>query len=378
MRIVHLTASTFFGGPERQMIGLTRQLPSHCRSSFLLFSESGRAQEFYKNLRWNGFDADILRRDTPNLPAAALELTLRLRRLRADVLLCHGYKANVVGRLAARQVGIPAIAVSRGWTGENSKVRIYETIDRLHLRYMDRVVCVSHGQAQKVRRAGVPPFKIDVIPNAARLYDGRTANPDGRATLESFFDPPGESVVVAAGRLSPEKGVPVLIEAARRVIDAGFEARFVVFGEGTQRPKLERMIAEADLKGLFALPGFRSDLDQLMPSADLFVLPSFTEGLPNVVLEASAAAVAVVATAVGGTPEVVDNGTTGLLVAAGDSAAMAARIQELLKDEPRRRRMGEAGRQFVRRHFTFEAQAAAYLKLFEKLNVRDRATGIAA
>src|SRR5579871_918029 len=126
MRIVHLTASTFFGGPERQMIGLTRHLPPQCRTSFLLFSEGGRCQEFFKHLRWNGIDADVLRRDTPNLPAAAFELTRRLRQWRADVLLCHGYKSNVIGRLAARQTGVPIVAVSRGWTGESTKVRVYE------------------------------------------------------------------------------------------------------------------------------------------------------------------------------------------------------------------------------------------------------------
>jgi glycosyltransferase involved in cell wall biosynthesis len=102
----------------------------------------------------------------------------------------------------------------------------------------------------------------------------------------------------------------------------------------------------------------------------LFVLPSFTEGLPNVVLEASSAGVAVVATAVGGTPEVVADGETGLLVRAGDPAMLAARILELLADEPRRKRMGEAGRRFVKEHFTFEAQAEAYVELFAELTAR--------
>src|SRR5262245_35693621 len=108
MRIVHLTASTFFGGPERQMIGLARHLPPNHHTSFLSFAEGGHCQEFLKHVRWNGFEGEALRRDTPNLPAATLELTNRLRRLRTDVLLCHGYKANVIGRLAARQAGVKA------------------------------------------------------------------------------------------------------------------------------------------------------------------------------------------------------------------------------------------------------------------------------
>jgi glycosyltransferase involved in cell wall biosynthesis len=372
MRIIHLTASTFFGGPERQILGLARHLPSTCRTTFLSFAEGGRCQDFLRQVRFNGFAAEALRYDTPNLPAATLELVRRLHAERADVLLCHGYKANVVGRMAARQVGVPAVAVSRGWTGEDLKVRAYEAVDRWHLRFMDHVVCVSRGQARKVRNLGVPPRRITVIPNAARLTAVREADAESREQLESFFRKPGERIVVGAGRLSPEKGVGVLIEAAKRVIAADPQARFVVFGEGTQRPALERMIADANLNGRFVLPGFRSDLDQLLPSADLFVLPSFTEGMPNVLLEAGAAGVAVVATAVGGTPEVVADGKTGYLVPPGDPERLAGRILELLGDEALRHKMGQAGREHVREHFTFEAQAQAYLRLFAKMGIGQR------
>ena len=370
MRVVHLTASTFFGGPERQMIGLARHLPHDCETHFLSFSEGGRCREFLKHVRWNSFAGDELQSDTPNLPAAAIELTRRLRTLDANLLLCHGYKANLVGRLAARSARLPAVAVCRGWTGEDRKVRAYEALDRMHLRYMDRVVCVSAAQAEKVRRAGMPPPRIRVIRNSARLTEDRPAESEARPQLQDLFSRPGERIVVSAGRLSPEKGFPILIEAARRVIERDVGIRFAIFGEGTQRPALQRQIDEADLNGLVVLPGFRSDFDRLLPGADLFVLPSFTEGLPNVVLEASAAGVAVVATAVGGTPEVLLDGRTGYLVPAGDAGALAERISQLLGDSDLRRRMGEAGREHVHRHFTFAAQADAYLRLFAELGVQ--------
>src|SRR6185437_11358572 len=95
--------------------------------------------------------------DTPHLWAALSEITGHLERIEADVLCCHGYKANLVGRLAARRQKIPAVAVARGWTAENLKVRLYERLDRFHLRWMDHVVCVSEAQAARVRRAGVRP-----------------------------------------------------------------------------------------------------------------------------------------------------------------------------------------------------------------------------
>jgi len=108
----------------------------------------------------------------------------------------------------------------------------------------------------------------------------------------------------------------------------------------------------------------------MLPWADLLVQSSYTEGLPNVVLEAGAAGVPVVATAVGGTPEVVAGGETGRLVAPGDAVGLADRIIELLGDDPTRRRMGAAARARMRDHFSFAAQAAAYVRLFESLRSR--------
>ena len=115
------------------------------------------------------------------------------------------------------------------------------------------------------------------------------------------------------------------------------------------------------------LAGFRSDLDRLLPSFDLLALPSFTEGMPNVVLEAFAAGVPVVSTAVGGAPEVVENGVSGFLVSAGDPTALAERIREALASEDRLRDMGWHGRQRVHEQFTFAAQARAYRRLFAEL-----------
>src|SRR5205085_11438632 len=137
-------------------------------------------------------------------------------------------------------------------------------------------------------------------------------------------------LILSAHRLTPDKGTHVLIEAARRVVRSEPGARFLVCGDGFSRPELERQVRDAGLADVFVFAGFRTDLDAWMPNADLFVLPSFNEGLPNVVLEASACRVAAVATAVFGTPEVLHDGVNGYLVPAGDAAALAERITRLL------------------------------------------------
>src|SRR4029077_15150766 len=125
--------------------------------------------------------------DTPHLRSAVRELTEVLRDRRAKVLLCHGYKANLLGRVAARRVGIPTVAVSRGWTWQSLKVRAYETLDRWHLRFMDHVVCVSHGQAVKVRGCGVPEYKLTVIRNSARTDAFVAPDPAYRDRLGAAF-----------------------------------------------------------------------------------------------------------------------------------------------------------------------------------------------
>jgi glycosyltransferase involved in cell wall biosynthesis len=368
MNIVHLTASTFFGGPERQMLGLAGALADD-NSAFLLFAEGGRCRSFFGRVRKEGFTAITLENDTPRLRAAARELTANLEQLRADVLLCHGYKANILGRIAARRRGIPAVAVSRGWTGESLRVRVYETIDRMHLRRMDRVVAVSAAQAAKVRRCGVRTERLRVIHNAIDV--DRFTVPDATydAKLRRLFRTRPERIVGAAGRLSPEKGFEVLVEAAALVRLRDPSVAFVVFGDGPCRERIARRIVSAGLTGSFVLGGFRADLDQFLPFFDLFALPSYTEGLPNVVLESFAAGVPVVATAVGGTPEVVEDRASGRLVAPGNPRALADGILETLASEERLRDLGLHGRQRVVQEFTFRAQARQYRRLFHELAI---------
>lgn len=367
MNIVHLTASTFHGGPERQMLGLAHHLPEMDQSVFLSFAEGGRCRQFLSTARHHGFEAVALTNDTPRLWAAVREIAGHLERVSADILCCHSYKANLLGRLAARQWKIPVVAVSRGWTAENFKVRLYERLDRLHLRWMDQVVCVSEAQAARVRRAGVRPERIRVIYNA--IDPGRFREPDERyrAKLMRFFRQRRTHIIGAAGRLSPEKGFEVLAAAAEIVLRERPSTGFILFGEGPERTNLQKQINAAGLGQNFVLAGFRADLDRFMPHFDLVALPSYTEGMPNVVLEALAAGVPVVGTAVGGTPELIEDGVSGYLIPAGDAEKLAERIRAALDNADELPDMGRKGRLCVQEQFGFPAQAEQYRRLFAHL-----------
>ncbi len=373
MVIVQLLASPFVGGIERQLLGLAAGLPEGWRTVFLSFAERGLARPFLDLARERGFEAVELQSNTPHFGRAAAEVAGHLRRVRADVLCCNCYKPDVVGLLAARKVGIPVVAISHGWTAATLKVRVYEALDRLVLRWMDTVVCVSARQAERVRRALVPASRIQVIRNAIDPTPFDRPDPAGRKALQDLFPRPPRLIVGAAGRLSPEKGFDQLVAAAALVLRSEPEAGFVLFGDGPLREALARQIAALGLEGKFVLGGFRTDLERVLPHFDVVALPSYTEGLPVVVLEAFAARVPVVATAVGGTPEVVEDGLSGYLVPAGDPEALARRVGDVLRDEALRETMGRRGRRRVEEAFTFAAQARQYRRLFERLTAKPQA-----
>jgi glycosyltransferase involved in cell wall biosynthesis len=375
--IVQLAASPFLGGPERQMLGMAASLRASCRTVYLSFAEGGRCQALLNAARAGGHEAHALATNAPRYWRATTEIAEHLRRVRADVLCCNGYKPDIIGWVAARRAGIPVLSISHGWTAATWNVWLNEALDRFLLRRFDAVVCVSEAQAIRVRQCGVKPGKIAVIRNAVDKTAFVEADSVQRFALESWFIQRPDWIVGAAGRLSPEKGFAHLVETAAVVLRTLPNTGFVLFGDGPQRQSLLRAIARHGLEGRFILAGFRSDVSAFLANCDVAVLPSFTEGLPVVVLEAMAAGVPVVATAVGGTPEVVVEGVTGRLVAPGDPVGLAQRLIDLLPEKQTRISMGRAGRQRVKEHFTFEAQCEAYLQLFDRLT-KPQSAGISS
>jgi glycosyltransferase involved in cell wall biosynthesis len=367
MHIVHLLASPFVGGPEHQVLGLARHLPPPYRTTILSFAERGLARPLLDAARGAGFDAVELRHNAPSIRSCIREIADELRQCRADVLCTNGYKPDVIGWWAARRVDIPVIAISHGWTAATPKVRLNELIDRVVLRWMDAVVCVSAAQAARVRRALVPARKVVTIANAVSAEAFAPADPAYRTVLVKLFAKPPRAIVGAAGRFSPEKNFALFVDAAATVAAQRPDTGFVLFGDGPLRGVLEQQITRLGMSERFVLAGFRTDLGKLLPHLDLAVLSSITEGLPVILLEALAAGVPMVATAVGGVPEALEDGRSGYLVPPGDRAALARRILDALADDSVRRAMGRYAQQHVREHFSFEEQARRYRELFARV-----------
>lgn len=349
------------------MLGLARNLRPDYRTVFLSFSERGRCRALLDRVRADGFEAIELKTNFPNVFRAASEIAEHLKRVKTDILVSSGYKPDIVGWLAARRANVPIIAVAHGWTGATWKVRLNEALDRRVLRHVDRVVCVSEAQAEKTRRAGVAPERIVVIRNAIETSDEIWRDPADAGRLQSMFQQSPRCIVGAVGRLSPEKGFDVLIDAASLLLRETPDVGFVLFGDGPECEALNDRIVALGLQERFLLAGFRTDVDRFIPHFAAVTLASHTEGLPVVVLEALRAAVPVVATDVGGIPEVVEHGRNGFLVPDSDAPAFARALLDLIRDEDRRRVMGERGRQRILDEFNCKIQSQQYQAVFDSL-----------
>ena len=348
------------------MLGLADQLRDEYETVFASFSEGGRCSSFLEKARNSGHEGIELAHDTPRFRDTIRDIQALIGS--AEILFVHGYKAGLLGRVAARRVGIPVVGVSRGWTGETWKVKIYERLDRWNLKRLDHVVCVSQGQAAKVRRVGVRADRMSVVHNSARLGD---FSPQSRGSRTGM-------TVLAAGRLSPEKGFQLLPAVAERLAQSCPAVRFLMAGDGDLRESIEADAKKRGIADRIEFLGFRNDIDRLMSEADVLLLPSYTEGLPNVVLEAAAAGIPSVATRVGGTPEAIIDGETGILVPSGDVAVMADSLALLAQDESLRNRMGLAARENMELNFSFASQANAYRRLIERLTHKTTAAELQA
>lgn len=369
MHVMHLRASNFVGGPERQILEHLRQSESQTMHlSLCCFQENGCPTEMETMAGDYGLDCACVTAVWPFDFGTIRQLTRIIRERKVDLLVTHGYKPNLLGRIASWIERIPTVAVSRGWTYESRRVRFYEFLDRIFLRLADAVVAVSDGQRQKILACGVNPDKVRVIHNAIDLatYPG----PAEISVRVELGIPQNAILVATAGRLSPEKNHLGLVEAARMVLAKMPDVYFVVFGEGFLRPELEKAVADAGIGHRFFLPGFRSDVRSLLHEIDIFVLPSHTEGLPNVVLEAFACRKPVVATKVGGTPEVVSDGVNGFLIPEGDMGGLGEAVLNLAGDAELRKQMGTDGFISVEDEFGFERQTHFYLNLYKTVGIQ--------
>lgn len=365
--VLHLIGSNLVGGPEKQILHHAVDMQdSEYRLSIGSFHDLQDRPEI------------LVAAEQRNIPTLCLpggvrpDLVSRLSRMlakRKGWLLCtHGFKANVVGYLASRRTGTSHVAFVRGFTAENPRVVFYEMLERQALKRADRVVCVSESQAQQIapmRGHRRPPIVIKnaMLPPYSREHDKR---PVSRNDLSI---PPSAFVFGSVGRLSMEKGHRFMISAFHRLCmeaPTGAPLYLVVVGDGKEQKPLEQQASALGIREQVHFAGFQGNCTEWMQLLDCLVQPSLTEGTPNTVLEALCLKVPVIASAVGGIPDLIVDGRNGLLVPASDIEQMAAAMKKMWL-RPELRRQLSTGAEDLVREYSPAYQRQRLIEVYEEV-----------
>ena len=376
IKIIFVITSTGVGGAEKMLYHtITGLNPARFTIRLCSLKEKGA---FARSLENHGIEVYCLGMSEGNTMAGWLDSFRALVLLftyfikeRPTIVHSFLFRANIISRIAAFLSGVPVtISSVRVMGGEK---RYYHVIERLTAFMVDHYAVVSE-QVKKhiVAKAGVPENKISVIYNGVA---SEGSSPSGKTSLMNCPGlNPGDMVVMTAGRLHRQKGYDFLIQAIGQVQRSFPAVKLLILGEGEEENSLKRLADSLDLTRKVIFTGLCPDPGSLLSRAELFVLASRWEGLPNVLLEAMAAGKPVVATEVGGIPELVVQGVTGVLVPPQDVQALAHAIEGLLGDERRAQAMGAAGRERVGQHFSIAAMIEKTENLYHELLKRKRLT----
>lgn len=374
--VLHLRDTYEIGGPGKTILETYRFIDQNrFRLQLGIFLRQGEAQDspFIREAKRIGMPVHFITGLHQYDPRMIFRVNELVKNQRIDIVHTHEVKSDVIAYLASRIQPVPIITTLHGWIGNNLKGKVFIALDKRIARYFDRAIAVSRQIEQDLLEAGVPQNKIHLLHNAIVVENYRRKGL--RGVLQEVIGRPVESPVIASvGRLSLEKGHADLIDALALVKKAGHKVSLVLIGDGAERANLVRRIENHGLQGAVHLPGYVQAPQRLLEEVDLMVLPSHTEGLPNVALEALLMEVPVLATRVGGTPEVIIDGETGRLVAPRSPSELADGILEFLASPESWKQMARRGKKMVQTHFDFRARTRKLEVIYEEMLSRSAQT----
>lgn len=361
-RVMHITQDLGVGGLERVIVLLCRTLDrERFEPSVLCLRKAG---DFAAELMDEGIPVHVLPWSREKLDYFAFRKVGRvLREQRIDVIHTHNTGPFFHGALGATLAGVKThIHTDHARPFPDSLRWMVGEHVLSHLAY--RVVGVSDDTTHNLRHyEKIPEGKLTTIPNGIDLQPVRTDTTQLRHELGIT---PGTPVIGTAGRLTHQKGMEFLIQAAELLRPRFPDLKVLIVGEGkgNEQAELQEMVRNAGLEDNVHLLGLRMDIPDLLALFDIYALPSRWEGLPMAILEAMAAGLPIVGSAVGGVPTAVREGVNGFLVEPEDPGALAGALERLLNDPHLRRRMGDAGRKRYEASFTARQMTRRYEKLY--------------
>lgn len=361
MRILQLKTSAARGGAETLVLLMSAELARRGHHVLTVVGEPGWLVDRLHNSRLHA-------RVSPMTSAAGVfglpRLALLARRQKTEIILSHGARANLFGCTLSLLAGVPLVTVEHNVDSWRDYSAGRNWLDRIIGRVSRKRIAVSRAVQNKlVEKFILPASKIVIVPNGFELRLPLDPIAARRFMRQQFGLAEGDMVVVMVARFVEQKGHHILVEAMPTIAARFPTVRFLLLGEG---PLLEVVRKQAQAAGIaerVLLPGAVDDVPKILAGCDLFVLSSFWEGLPVALLEAMGAGLPAVATAVGGVPEVIQPGKTGLLVSPGDSKQLADAVCALLHDKRQRADLAHAGQEYVQQHHRIEVMTDRYLEI---------------
>lgn len=373
IKVVQVLAGLDLGGTESHVVALARRLDRSRFDVHIACLRPGGVLRPDVERLFQTATYPIARLFGPRTLRQQLRFARDLRTRRIDVVHAYGFYPNVFAIPAARLAGVPARLAAIRDNGDLWS-RSQRVAERCVCRLATGVAVNARAVRDRLARDGYPPARIAVVRNGVDL--GRFApggeparrDPEERARRRVALGvPSGAPLVAVVSRLNPLKGIDDFLRAAARLSQRNPAARFLVVGDGPCRSDLERLAQSLRLDGRVTFTGARPDVAALLAAADVSVVPSLSEALCNVLLESMAAGTPLVATRVGGTPEVVEDGTSGLLVPACDPPALAHAVLRVLEDPVLAAALSDGGLRRVRQHFSIERMVRETEDLYEAL-----------
>jgi glycosyltransferase involved in cell wall biosynthesis len=363
-QVLHLISSSGFFGAENVLVELARELR---HSTFLpIIGVFDNLRNPHLEVAEEAQSHDLQVAMFPCTGRLDLKTVVSIRRYlkkqKVDIVHSHGYKSNLYALAASLGKKTSRITTCHNWLGESPKMRLYAHLDKFFLNRFDKVIAVSDALKQEILKYNIAPTKVLTIYNGIDIH--RFDNHKKTQSIKKEFGiNEGWKIIGAVGRVSEEKGLIHLANAAEIVIKENRQVLFLIVGDGPLKEYLEKKCNPEHM----IFTGIRNDVPDMYRCMDIFVLPSLKEGLPMVLLEAMASRLPVVATRVGAIPSVVKDGETGLLIEPGNEEEIERALLHLLNNQALAKSIGQKGYRHVKKHFSSETMARAYLNVYRDL-----------
>ena len=369
IRVCHIASGDLWAGAEVQIFNLltSQYYREHVQVSCILLN----AGVLEGKLRSEGIAVEVVSQEENNLVDLVLKISRIVRRNECDLLHTHRYKENLIGVCVSRLCGHAMLVktvyglkeIVSGWRKVKRSL-IYLADSMLSKWFIDATIVVTKDIEEEIGDT-VPKEKLRVINNSIDVRSLQRSHKSARSESTGNDDTP---LVGTFSRLVPIKGLEYFVKAAKRLTQRSYELRYVIGGDGPEHDRLQELCAQLGLHDKFVFTGFVDDIYGHISSFDIFVVSSLHEGFPTAALEAMALGVPVVATSVGGIPEIITHRQTGILVEPANESALADGIESLLNDRRLYESVKEHASQEVFERYSNESQGQKVVEVYREVH----------